>query len=216
MNVVIYGATGMVGQGVLRECLLDPEITKVTTIGRTGTGQSHPKLTELVLPDLLDYSAVDLSNIDACFFCLGATAAGKSEAQYRAITYDLTMAAAHALSAANPNMTFVFVSGAGTDSTGTSRMMWARVKGETENALFAMPFHAYAFRPGFIQPMHGIHSRTPAYRIFYKLLAPIVPLFRRALPRYVTTTEQLGRAMIRVAKSGWVERVLETGDINRV
>lgn len=216
MNVAIYGATGMVGQGVLRECLIDPEIAKVITIGRNPTGRKHDKLTEIVLPDLLDYSGVDLSHIDACFFCLGATAAGKTEAQYRAISYDLTLAAANALCRVNPEMTFIYVSGQGTDSTGTSRMMWARVKGETENALLAMPFRAYAFRPGFIQPMHGIESRTAAYRIFYKIARPLMPLLRRALPSSVTTTEQIGRAMINVAKHSAPKRVLETADINRV
>lgn len=216
MNVVIFGATGMVGQGVLRECLLDPGITSVTTIGRSATGRSHPKLREVVLPNLLDYSTIDLSNLDACFYCLGATAAGKSEEQYRAITYDLTMAAARALCAANPKLTFVFISGAGTDSTGKSRMMWARVKGEAENALFALPCRAYAFRPGFIQPLHGIQSRTRAYRVFYRILAPLVAVFRRLLPNSITTTELLVRAMIKVARDGWDGRVLEMRDIRRV
>jgi uncharacterized protein YbjT (DUF2867 family) len=159
MKVIIFGATGMVGQGVLRECLLDPDVRRVLSIGRSATGQRHEKLRELIRADLLDYSAIEneLRGYDACFFCLGITSLGLSEEQYRRVTYDITMAAAKALARLNPDMTFVYVTGAGTDSTEHGRTMWARVKGETENALLRLPFRAaYMFRPAAIQPLHGI------------------------------------------------------------
>jgi uncharacterized protein YbjT (DUF2867 family) len=159
MKVIIFGATGMVGQGVLRECLLDPDVRRVLSIGRSATGQRHEKLRELIRADLLDYSAIEneLRGYDACFFCLGITSLGLSEEQYRRVTYDITMAAAKALARLNPDMTFVYVTGAGTDSTEHGRTMWARVKGETENALLRLPFRAaYMFRPAAIQPLYGI------------------------------------------------------------
>jgi uncharacterized protein YbjT (DUF2867 family) len=159
MKVIIFGATGMVGQGVLRECLLDPDVQRVLSIGRSATGQRHEKLRELIRADLLDYSAIEneLRRYDACFFCLGITSLGLSEEQYRRVTYDITMAAAKALARLNPDMTFVYVTGAGTDSTEHGRTMWARVKGETENALLRLPFRAaYMFRPAAIQPLYGI------------------------------------------------------------
>jgi uncharacterized protein YbjT (DUF2867 family) len=159
MKVIIFGATGMVGQGVLRECLLDPDVQRVLSIGRSATGQRHEKLRELIRADLLDYSAIEneLRGYDACFFCLGITSLGLSEEQYRRVTYDITMAAAKALARLNPDMTFVYVTGAGTDSTEHGRTMWARVKGETENALLRLPFRAaYMFRPAAIQPLYGI------------------------------------------------------------
>jgi uncharacterized protein YbjT (DUF2867 family) len=159
MKVIIFGATGMVGQGVLRECLLDPDVRRVLSIGRSATGQRHEKLRELIRADLLDYSAIEneLRGYDACFFCLGITSLGLSEEQYRRVTYDITMAAAKALARLNPDMTFVYVTGAGTDITEHGRTMWARVKGETENALLRLPFRAaYMFRPAAIQPLYGI------------------------------------------------------------
>jgi uncharacterized protein YbjT (DUF2867 family) len=219
MRVLIFGATGMVGQGVLRECLLDPTVTEVVTIGRTATGQQHEKLRELVHTDLLDYSALtaQLSGFDACFFCLGIASAGMSEAAYRRITRDIAVAAATTLAALNPHMTFVFVSGAGADSTGQSRTMWARVKGEAENAILKLPFRrAYVFRPAMIQPLHGIRSKTTLYRVLYIVMAPLLPLLRRFLPAYVTTTERIGRAMIHAATSGAPKPVLENADINRL
>jgi len=218
MNAILFGGTGMVGQGVLRECLLDPDVMYVVSVVRAPTGQRHPKLRELVHSNFLDFSAIEseLSGFDAAFFCLGVTSAGKSEQQYARVTYDITMAAAEPLARLNPEMTFVFVSGAGTDSTETGRVMWARVKGKAENALSRLPFKAaYMFRPGVIQPLHGIQSRTALYRIPYLILRPLIPWLRRKFPRYVTTTEQLGRAMIGVAKHGAAKRVLESEDINR-
>jgi uncharacterized protein YbjT (DUF2867 family) len=219
MQALIFGATGMVGQSVLRECLLDPTVERVLTVGRSATGQEHPKLRELVHHDLFDYSAIEseLAGYDACFFCLGITSSGMSEEAYHRVTYDLALAAATTLARLNPQMTFVFISGAGTDSTERGRVMWARVKGKTENALLRLPFKgAYMFRPGVIQPMHGIRSRTKLYQSLYTVMKPLLPLLKRLLPRYVTTTEQLGRAMIVVARDGWTRPVLESGDINRV
>jgi uncharacterized protein YbjT (DUF2867 family) len=216
VKALIFGATGMVGQGVLRECLLEPEMELVRTIGRSPTGIQNPKLSELAHPDLWNYSAIEdrLAGFDACFFCLGVSSAGMKEEAYRRVTYELTMAAAEALSRLNPQMTFVYVSGAGADSTERGRTMWARIKGKTENALLRMPFKgAYIFRPGFIQPLHGARSRTAAYRIIYALLKPIVPWLQRSFPDSVLTTEQIGRAMIALARRGATKRILEAKDI---
>lgn len=219
MRVILFGATGMVGQGVLRECLLDPDVIDVLTIGRSATGQPHPKLREIVHSDFLDYSAIehDLSGYDACFFCLGVTSLGMSEEDYRRVTYDITLAAARTLVRLNPDMTFVYVTGASTDSTEQGRVMWARVKGKTENDLLRLPFKAvYMFRPGAIQPLHGIKSKTAWYQAIYVVAGPLLTFLRRVAPKYVTSTEQIGRAMLRVAKRGYPTRILENEDINRV
>lgn len=212
MKVVLFGATGMVGQGVLRECLADPGIERVLVVGRNACGVGDPKLEEIVRPDLCDYSDVEsqLSGYDACFFCLGVSAAGMNEEQYTKITYDLTMATAQTLAQLNPEMTFIYVSGAGTDSSEKGRAMWARVKGKTENDLLKLPFEsAYMFRPAFIQPMHGIRSRTRLYRVLYAIAGPLFPLLSALFPKYVTTTEQVGRAMLAVAKRGHPTPVVE-------
>jgi uncharacterized protein YbjT (DUF2867 family) len=218
MKVILFGATGMVGQGVLRECLLDPDVTSVLVIGRNATSQQHPKLRERIHGDFFNFSALEpeLSGYDACFFCLGVSSLRMSEAAYRHVTYDLTLAAAEPLSRLNPSMTFVYVSGVGTDSTEHGRTMWARVKGQTENALLRLPFKAYAFRPGFIQPLHGVVAKTRWVRGFYATMGPLFPLWRRLLPNLMTTTEQLGRAMLLVAKHGATKRVLESRDIDRM
>jgi uncharacterized protein YbjT (DUF2867 family) len=219
MRVVLFGATGMVGQGALRECLIDPDVDAVLSVGRSATGQQHAKLRELVHRDFLDFSpaASELTGFDACFYCLGASSAGMKEDDYRRVTHDFTIAAAQVLARLNPGMTFVFVSGAGTDSSERGRTMWARVKGQTENALLRMPFRAaYVLRPAVIVPQHGIRSRTALYRIPYMLMAPLLPLLETAFPKYVTTTERLGRAMIRVAKKGAPKAVLESADINEL
>ncbi len=206
----------MVGQGVLRECLLDSEVETVLAIGRSPTGQRHAKLQEIVHSDFSDFSGIAdrVSGYDACFFCLGVSSAGMGEADYQRVTCDITLAAAKTLVARNPAMTFVYVSGAGTDSTERGRTMWARVKGKTENALLALPFRAaYMFRPAVIRPGPGIVSKTKSYRILYGVFGPLFPVLRTLFPRFVTTTEEVGRAMIEVARHGAGKRVLENADI---
>ncbi|MDO8978600.1 MAG: NAD-dependent epimerase/dehydratase family protein [Afipia sp.] len=218
MKVIVFGATGMVGQGVLRECLRDPDVTQVLTVGRSATGQSHPKLREVVHKDFLDFSAIEnvITGYDACFFCLGVSSLGMSEDDYRRITYDMTLAAARPLARLNPEMTLIYVTAASTDSTEQGRMMWARVKGKTENDLLKLPFKAaYMFRPAAIQPLHGVRSKTAWYQVFYVGLAPLLTLLHRVAPRYVTTTEELGRAMLAVAKHGYPKQILEMTDIHK-
>jgi uncharacterized protein YbjT (DUF2867 family) len=217
VKVILFGATGMVGQGVLRECLLDPDVESVLTIGRSPTGQQHAKLHEIAQANLFDLSSIEgrLSGYDACFFCLGVSSVGMNEESYRRITYDLTIAVAKALVRINPAMTFVYVSGAGTDSTEHGRMMWARVKGKTENDLLRMPFKAaYMFRPGYVQLLEGIKTKTKWYAAFYALMGPLYPIWKRLFPKYVTTTKCVGRAMIEVARLGYSKHVLENPDIN--
>ena len=217
MDVLIFGATGMVGQGVLRECLLDPGVVRVQTVGRTATGVQHAKLREVVHADLMSYATIEaqLRGFGACFFCLGISSAGMREADYERVTYGITMAAAEALARLNPGMTFVYVSGAGTDSSERGRMMWARVKGKTENALLRLPFKAaYMFRPGAIQPLHGVRSKTAAYRVLYSLTAPLLPVLRRIIPGLILTTDQIGRAMLVVARRGAPKPILESRDIS--
>ena len=207
----------MVGQGVLRECLLDQNIEGVLAVGRSPVGLQHEKLEEVVRSDVTDLAAVEgrLRDYDACFFCLGVSSAGMKEADYRRVTYNLTLAVARTLARQNPGMTFIYVSGTGTDSTEKGRVMWARVKGETENALRRLPFKAaYMFRPGIIQPLHGIKSKTKIYRILYAVSGPLLTLIRKLRPRWVTTTEQVGRAMIRVGMRGAPRFALENQDIN--
>jgi uncharacterized protein YbjT (DUF2867 family) len=216
MNVLILGATGMVGQGVLRECLLDDGVTRVVTLGRTATGQSHPKLEEIVHADLFHLSAIEarLRGFDACFYCLGVSAAGLAEAEYSRVNYEMTLAVAEALVRTSPGLTFVYVSGAGTDGTERGRTMWARVKGRTENALLRLPFRsAYMLRPGLIVPLHGVQSKTRLYRVFYTMLGPALPLLRKLFPRAIVTTEQVGRAMLRLARAGYSKQVLEAADL---
>jgi uncharacterized protein YbjT (DUF2867 family) len=217
MNVVIFGASGMVGQGVLLECLRDTGVERVLVIGRSSAGQQHAKLREVLVKDLFDVASYtsELSGLDACLFCLGVSSAGMAEAAYRRITYDLTIAVAQTLAAQNPAPCFIYVSGAGTDSTERGRTMWARVKGATENALLRMSFRsAFMFRPGIIQPLDGIRSKTRAYQIVLVLAAPVLPLLRRAFPRSISTTREIGLAMLSVARKGWPRPVLETKDIH--
>lgn len=219
MKVIVFGATGMIGQGALRECLLDPTVEAVLTVGRTATGQQSPKLREIVVADMSDLSAASsqLSGYDACFFCLGISSAGLSEPEYRRVTYDIATAAARTLLARNPGLTFIFVSGAGADSSERGRVMWARIKGETENAILRMPFKgAYVFRPAFIQPRHGIQSRTKMYRVLYAVVGPLFPVLKRLFPGQVSTTEEIGQAMIAVARHGAPKKVLENRDINGI
>lgn len=217
MKILIFGTTGMVGQGALRECLLADDVTLVQTVGRTATGQQHSKLRELVHPDLFDYAGVEaeLENFDACFFCIGVTSSGMTETQYTHLTHDLTLVAAQTLARLNPRMTFVYLSGASADSSEAGKVMWARVRGRIENALQRLPFRAvYVFRPGIIQPLHGIRSKTGAYRWFYALTRPLLPLLHRLLPNTVLSTEIVGRAMLAVTRRGAPTAVLEAADIS--
>jgi uncharacterized protein YbjT (DUF2867 family) len=219
MKVVIFGATGMVGKGVLLECLDDPDVESVLCLVRGPTGITHEKLEEIEHEDFHDYSSVEdrLAGLDACFFCLGVSAAGMSEERYTRLTYDLTLAAARTLVRLNPQMVFTYVSGAGTDSSETGRSMWARVKGRTENALLGLGFRdAYMFRPGYIQPMRGIRSKTRLYQALYTVTSPFYPVWKALLPGYVTTTEKVGQAMIHVARSGYEGQFLENRDINEL
>jgi len=217
MKVILFGATGMVGQGVLRECLLDDEVSEVLSIGRSCAGISDDKAKEILQKDLYNLSGLEdqLRGFDACFFCLGASAAGMKEADYRHITYDLTLEIAKTLLRLNPAMTFLYVSGAGTNEK--SRQMWARVKGETENALLALGFNAaYMLRPGYIQPMHGIRSKTDWYQKMYDLFSPLYPVMVKLMRNFVISTEELGKAMLQIAKGGAPKHVLGTADLVRL
>ena len=188
------------------------------TVGRTATGARDAKLREIVHGDLSSYAGIEreLTGFDACFFCLGVSSSGMKEAEYERVTYGLTLAAAEMLSRVNPGMTFIYVSGAGTDSSERGRIMWARVKGRTENALLRLPLKAFMFRPGLIEPLDGIQSKTAVYRVFYKLGGPLLPVLRWALPNQVVTTREIGRAMLAVARRGYEKRILEAKDIRAV
>lgn len=207
----------MIGQGVLRECLSAPDVDSVLVAGRTPLGQPHAKLTEVLRPDLLQWSDVEpqLASIDACFYCLGVSSAGMSEADYTRVTVDFAVALATSLKRASPNATFCFISGASTDGSGTGKTMWARVKGQAENALRALGFRRlFLFRPAYIQPMDGIVSKTGSYRMMYAVMAPLYPLWKRLMPRHVTSTRQLGQAMLQVTRKGFAKEILESADIN--
>jgi hypothetical protein len=209
----------MVGAGALSECLADNRVTSVAAVTRSPIGRTHSKLRELRRTDFFHYNdcRAEFAACDACLFCLGVSSIGMNEADYTRLTYELTLAAAHALVAANPRMTFCYVSGVGTDSTAQGRRMWARVKGRTENALLALPFKAsYMFRPGYIQPDHGVRSRTGWVQGVYTVVAPFYPIIRTLLPNATTTTTNLGRALIEVAASGYPRRILYSHDFNRL
>ena len=219
MKVILFGATGMVGQGVMRECLIDPKVETVLAVGRSPTGVQNAKLREIVHDNFLDFSTIEsqLAGYDACFFCLGVSSVGMSEERYRHLTYDITLAAATTLSKLNPGMVFVYVTGQGTDSTEQGRLMWARIKGKTENDLLKLPFKAaYMFRPAGIQPLHGVKSRTAWVQAIYVVASPLLTWLNRVAPKYMTTTEQVGRAMIKVARDGYPKPVLESEDINAI
>jgi uncharacterized protein YbjT (DUF2867 family) len=219
MKVLLFGATGMVGKGVLLECLEDHRITSVLAISRSPCGVTHPKLEEALHADFFDYASIQRRFVDreACFFCLGVSSIGMDEAMYRHLTFDLAVAAAQSIADVNADLTFCYVSGTGTDSTERGRVMWARIKGRTENALLALPFkRAYMFRPGYIQPLKGVRSKTGWYQAAYTVVGPIFGVMHGMFPKYVTTTVAMGRAMIHVAWYGEEKRVLETADINRI
>lgn len=211
MRIILFGATGMVGQGVLRECLRDDGVEHVLSIGRRSVGRTHPKLSELIREDLFDFgvAGADLQGYGACFFCLGVSSAGLSEAAYTRLTFDLTLGWAQTLARINPALTFVYVSGAGTGG----RAMWARVKGRTEAALLAVFPSAYMVRLPALRPMHGEVSTTRWARIAYAVFRPLLPLVRAVAPGAVVTTEELGRAMLRAARQAPGKRVLEGLDL---
>jgi uncharacterized protein YbjT (DUF2867 family) len=218
MKILLFGATGMVGQGVLRECLAAPDVDEVVIVARAEMQPQSAKVRVVVHRDFLDFSpaAGQFAGLDACFFCLGVSSAGMKEAEYERVTYGFTLAAADTLARVNPGMTFIYVSGAGTDSSEKGRSMWARVKGRTENALLRLPLKAWMFRPGMIQPLDGIRSKTPAYRVTYAIAAPLLPLARRLFPKQVLSTRDVGQAMLAVARGGYSKNILETRDIRAV
>jgi uncharacterized protein YbjT (DUF2867 family) len=219
LKIILFGATGMVGQGCLRECLIDPGVASVLSIGRGPTGQQHAKLREIVHDNFTDFSAIEteLAGYDACFFCLGVSSVGMDAERYRHLTYDITMAAATTLARLNPQMVFTYVTGRSTDSTEQGPVRWARVKGKTENDLLKLPFKAaYMFRPAGIQPLHGVRSKTGWVQAIYVVAAPLLSYLSRVSPNYMTTSEQLGRAMIKVARGGYPKPVLESADINAI
>jgi uncharacterized protein YbjT (DUF2867 family) len=211
IKAILFGATGMVGQAVLRECLRDDGVEQVLSIGRKPSGVTHPKLRELILSDMFAAESVaeELQGFNACFFCLGVSSAGMSEADYTHLTYDLTLAWARVLARLNPAMTFVYVSGAGTGG----KSMWAQVKGRTEEALLALFPSAYMFRLAMLRPMNREVSKTRWTRISYIIFRPLLPLIRAVAPGAVITTEELGRAMIRVARHGAPKKLLESRDM---
>ena len=217
MKVILFGSTGMIGQGVLRECLDDPRIESVLTVNRKSSGLSHNKLKELIHEDFYDLSAIekDFKDYDSCYYCIGITSAGLSEADYYKNTFELTTSVAKTVLSANKNMIFCYISGAGSDSSEKTKSMWARVKGKTENTLLAMPFKAvFMFRPGYIQPIDGIKSRTALYNTMYSISKPLYIILKH-FEGIVTNTRTLGKAMINVSIEGAEKRILESKDINK-
>jgi uncharacterized protein YbjT (DUF2867 family) len=216
MKILLFGTTGMVGAGALLECLDDPRVERVLSVSRRPCGMRHAKLEEQVHPDLADVMALSprWEGVDACLFCLGVSAAGLDEDSYTRVTHDLTLAVARALLERSPHASFCYVSGQGTDSSGSGRVMWARIKGRTENDLLRLPFQgAWMFRPGVIQPRRGVRSRTRLYQAFYSTLGWTLPLARLLAPRQIVDSVELGRALLRAARTGASKRVLEPPDI---
>ncbi|MEX8520369.1 MAG: NAD(P)H-binding protein [Leptothrix sp. (in: b-proteobacteria)] len=219
MKIILYGASGMVGQGVLRECLQAPDVAAVLAVGRSRLALQHPKLRQLVRADLFDLREVEaeLGGYDACFFCLGISASDTDEAGFTRLNHDLPLAVARALVPRHPGMCFVYVSGAGTDSTEQGSVMWARVKGRTENALLKLGFRAvYLFRPGIILPLHGERSKTRVYRLFYAVLGWALKPLRRFWPGQILDTVRIGQAMLQVVRAGPATPLVEAADIHRL
>ena len=219
MRILLFGATGMVGGGVLLECLAAPDVERVVAVGRAAVPMQHPKLEQIVHADLFDLAAIEprLQPFDACFFCLGVSSFAMGEADYRRLTYDLTLGIAHVLARLNRTMTFVYVSGADTDGSEQGKTMWARVKGRTENSLQRLPFKAvFLFRPGAIQPVKGVRSKTRSYRILYALLGPLLAIVKAVRPNAVITSEGVGLAMLEVARHGASKAVLEIADLKAI
>ncbi len=216
MKVIITGATGMVGKGVLLECLDHKKVEQVLVIGRNQVGIQHPKLKELIHKDFSDFSSVkdQLKGYDACFYCMGVSSVGMSEADYSRVTYSFAFALASVLANINPEMTFNYVSGEGTDSTEKGRSMWARVKGKTENDIINAGFRqTFMFRPGAIIPLRGIKSRTKAYQFMYDYFMWLVKLIKLLAPNSVVTTTQVGLAMINSVFNGYTDNILRPKDI---
>ena len=213
MKVIIFGATGMVGQGVLHESLLAQDVARVRAVTRTPTGVRHPKLREVTLTDFADLTPIEgeLAGYDACFYCLGVSSLGMDEAAYTRVCHDFPVAAARTLAKLNPDLTFVYVSGAGTNPAG--RQMWQRVKGRTEETIVELFPNGYAFRPGIIRPTRGARSKTRLYDAVYTVAGPLLSLLERVAPRHVTSSEKLGRAMLRAARTGFPARVVENRDL---
>jgi len=212
IKAIITGATGMVGEGVLHECLQHPDVEAVLVINRKPCEVLHPKLKEIVHQDFFDLSAIEnqLNGYNACYFCLGVSSVGMKDPEYNNLTYTLTMHVAQTLSRLNPGMTFCYVSGSGTDSSEKGRLMWARVKGKTENDLMKLPFkQVYAFRPGFMKPTKGLKNTLS----FYKYVTWMYPFFKALFPGLMSTLAEVGLAMINVTKFGYNKQVLEVKDI---
>lgn len=212
MRVIVTGASGMVGEGVMHECLLDPAIEQVLVVGRRACGTTHPKLKEILVKDMFDLTSLEseLAGYDGCFFCLGTSSVGMKEDDYRRVTYDLTLNFAKIVSRLNPAMTFCYISGAGTDSSEQGRLMWARVKGKTENDLMKLPFKAvFNFRPGLIQPTKGLRNILKPYRF----IGWLIPLLRAVAPSMACTLAEIGRAMIHVSQRGYDKSILDVRDI---
>jgi hypothetical protein len=212
IRAIVTGATGMVGEGVLHECLLDPQVETVLIINRKPSGFSHPKLKEIIHADFFDLSPIQsqLSGYNACYFCLGVSSIGMKEPEYYKMTYTLTMHVAETLSKLNPDMTFCYVSGGGTDSTEKGSSMWARVKGKTENDLMKLPFkQVFNFRPGFMRPTKGLKNTLS----FYKYINWLYPFFRKVFPNTASTLAEVGQAMINVTRFGYDKQILEVRDI---
>ncbi len=209
----------MVGKGVLLECLDDSRVTQVLALNRNSLGMQHPKLKEVLHKDFSDFSSIqsEFEGFDACFHCMGVSSAGMSETQYTKFTYDFSLALAKACYNANPNMVFNYVSGTGTDSSEQGRIMWARVKGKTENDILKMGFKkAFMFRPGAIRPMRGIKSRTKLYQSIYVIMSPFWPLFERIFGKNLTNTTKIGKAMINSVVNGSSKTHLENPEINQL
>lgn len=215
ISVIITGATGMVGEGVLIECLEHPDVERVLMVNRKHYDASHPKLKELIVPGFMDLAGVaaQLKGYHACFFCAGVSSVGMKEDEYRHLTYDLTLNFAKTVVAVNTDMVFTYVSGSHTDSTEKGKVMWARVKGKTENDLFKLPFKSiYAFRPAIMKPTEGQKSIKPLYKIIWILY----PLFRLFAPGQATTLRIVGRAMINAVLKGYPKPILEVEDIKKL
>lgn len=215
IRVIITGASGMVGEGVLHECLKSDLVKEVLVLGRRTCGTTHPKLKELLHSNFHDLSPVaeQLTGFDACFFCAGVSSVGKKKDEFYHLTYTLTMHVAETLAKQNSNMTFCYVSGAGTDSTEKGRLMWARVKGKTENDLTKLPFaQVYNFRPGFIIAIKGMKNTLS----YYKYFSWLIPIIKTLAPNMIVRLQDIGKAMLNAATKGYKKQILEVKDIKEL